>query len=160
MTTKSNQSLSSFDLLGTVFLLAVVVGISAMIVTREMRDVDQAVGLDEAENLAFQLIHGGFALPSQGSRSPASINNSNDESREHLGVFNATGEIGKDPWGRAFSYRVLRDESGRPSFVVVWSTGANGQPDTEAEKFARNSGVSVTDIDFQGDDFGHVHRIK
>lgn len=161
MVSKSNQSLKSFDLVGMMFLMVIVVGISTVIISREMRDIDQSMGLAEAENLAFQLIHGGFApAASESSRGPASIKNPNEGGNEggesSLGVFNSFGEIGRDPWDQAFRYKVLKDEEGMPTHVVVWSYGPNGAPETPEEALRTDSEGAVR---FAGDDLGYVHTV-
>lgn len=158
MFNKLNQPLRSFDLVVSVFLVVVVLGISTVIITREMRDIDHAIGLEEAESLAFQLINGGFAGPRQELREPASINNSSSEPGHSLGLFRSTGEIGKDPWGNAFRYRVLRDKLGVFTHVVVWSDGPNGESETSGGAFANE--FQVADLNFTGDDFGYVHPIR
>ena len=151
MVPKLNQQLKTMDVIGVCVLMTVVIGLSSVIISREMRDSHQATGLDEARNLAFQLANGGFVNSRPDPRQPASEKNTDST----YGVFRSAGEIGQDPWGAAFRYLVLRDPAGDPTHVVVWSSGPNRQRETQGGDLKRGSMVS-----FVGDDFGYIHRTR
>ena len=159
MNSKSNQQFNSFDLVSMFFLIAVVLGISTTIVSREMRDLDKSMGQTEAENLAFQLINGGFLTTSADKRSPSAVNETNEAGKQDLGVFDYSGEIGRDPWGQAYRYKVMQDSQGVPSHVLVWSLGPNKLAETKDEIFAAENAENISQLNFSGDDFGYIRPL-
>ena len=161
MISKSKQQLKGFDLLSMLLLVGTVVTISGGIISRELEDVNQSMGLNEAQNLAFQLAHGGFQAHVSNSRGPASIGENSASHKPSLGIFQRAGVIGKDPWGQTYHYKLLKSpgEIGS-SYVVVWSSGPNKEKETFGENLELDLGETVADIQFRGDDFGYIHSLK
>lgn len=160
MVFKSKQQLRSFDLLSMLVLSATVLAISAVIISRELTDIDHTMGLKEAENLASQLLHGGFEGHIPSGREPAAIKGSNVSHNKSLGLFQKVGQIGRDPWGQSFQYKVLRDVAGASSYLVVWSYGPNRERETKDETLNLSVGMVVADLKFAGDDFGYIHPLR
>lgn len=159
MSSKLNQPLKTVDLLSLLALSASVVILSGLILTRGLKDEDRSMGMSEAQNLAFQLVHGGFSAPANSGRQPASEKGGSVAPKDELGIFQGHGQIGKDPWGRSFQYSVIRGDEGRVDYVVVWSLGPNARADTQESAINRDF-VSKKVLPFVGDDFGYVHRVK
>lgn len=65
------------------------------------------------------------------------------------------GVVSVDPWGNPYHYRILKDMYGRPTHLVVWSTGSNSKQDTGEYDFDATSGV----VKFTGDDIGHIRSL-
>jgi hypothetical protein len=61
-----------------------------------------------------------------------------------------SGKLGRDPWGRPYSYRIVN------SAVIVWSAGRNQEPDSEKALERLESGQPVNEFRFMGDDVGFV----
>lgn len=98
-----------------------------------------------AEGLAYQLmdIH---KASQKDSRAPASSSNE--------------GQIGSDPWGQPYRYRVLNhaaksaDKKAQDYSLVVWSGGPNKKADTKEENL--DSDRDDFSAQFEGDDVGVV----
>ena len=94
--------------------------------------------LHRAEGLAYQLIeiHKNLNIPTKG-RSIASLQAEMPQTPHR-------GEIGVDPWGRAYQFEVLQNKGHRKSQIVVWSLGENGQSESKQNKFDGDDiGVTV-----------------
>lgn len=165
MQAKNFKPIKSFDLLSMALLFAIVLGISTAIISQELSDIDRSMGLSEAENLAFQLTQGGFEVlsPSQMAGETRGIASASSQKgvgiKNSLGIFESSGSIGKDPWGQAFRYKVIRDKEGLPTHVLVWSLGPNLEQETPEKAFQSLAANSVAQLEFQGDDFGYVHSV-
>lgn len=61
-----------------------------------------------------------------------------------------SGKLGRDPWGKPYSYRIVN------SAVIVWSAGRNQEPDSEKALERLESGQPVNEFRFMGDDVGFV----
>lgn len=96
--------------------------------------------LHRAEGLAYQLVEIHKNLNNQPSyRSIAS-----EASENHLGA--PEGQIGMDPWGHAYQFKVLKSVSGKKSKVAVWSLGENGQSESHQEAFLGDDIGVLVDI--------------
>ncbi len=96
--------------------------------------------LHRAEGLAYQLveIHKNLNIQ-QPYRSIAS-----EASESHLGA--PEGQIGMDPWGHAYQFKVLRSSTGKKAKVAVWSLGENGQSESQREAFLGDDIGVLVDI--------------
>lgn len=61
-----------------------------------------------------------------------------------------SGKLGRDPWGKPYSYRIVN------SAVIVWSAGRNQEPDSEKALERLELGQPVNEFRFMGDDVGFV----
>lgn len=125
--------------------MAVVFGISAPIIKKnlEVGNIDRAQR--EARHLAFEMLHddhfqklrlGSYKMPStEGERSIASLQKQDSWS----------GEVGSDPWGRPYKFRFLRNEKGMPVQLAVWSQG----PEIISQEINREEMVEVIKVDGQ-----------
>ena len=68
------------------------------------------------------------------------------------------GRIGKDPWGQAFQYQVLREVDGQPIKVLVWSAGPNKRAESLEQVLEQAIRVRADQaVQFAGDDIGFVY---
>lgn len=134
--------------------LAIVMGLwSAMavllggVLSELASDNETPMAKSQSEAFALQLAEGLDAAPitdpSRGGRSPAS---------EMGDVALRTGDLGKDPWGTAYKYKIVSDG------IVVWSQGKNTECDSTAALEKLDQGISVSEFKFAGDDIGFVKR--
>lgn len=151
---KLKQGLSTFDLLTTVLAIAIVGGISAPILFKSEEVKDRSVASVEleklSENLTKSILHEPSKNDNKEARMPSSaqITGMNGERKWE-------GLVGRDPWGQAYSYKVLRDAYGFPTHVLVWSKGPNGVQDTpDAELQVSDSGLNL-----RMDDLGHLREV-
>jgi hypothetical protein len=86
---------------------------------------------------------------SANTRAPASV-----ESPEEMPPLTG-GQIGRDPWGRPYQYSVLSSHTDQRPVVLVWSTGPNGQPETDTSSLTQDD---VSEFRFHGDDLGYLDR--
>jgi hypothetical protein len=132
--------------------LAIVMGLwSAMavllggVLSELTSDVETPLAKAQSEAYAMQLADELRAQPatdpSQGGRTPASA--MGDPSLR-------MGVLGKDPWGRAYQYRIV------PAGVVVWSIGKNSASDSTEAVASLEAGQPLRDFNFAGDDVGFV----
>ncbi len=114
-----NQQFSTIDAIFVVALLVVVTVVSSTILSQVFADHKRVQAKMKAEALAFRLASRPDAtnvienIPE--GRRPASAK---PETK--------SGEIGLDPWGHAYRYNVVREETGKVVEVAVWSGGPNG----------------------------------
>ncbi len=110
-------------------------------------DTETPMARAQSEAYALQLAQG-LDSTMKGDRSPASV-----DSQANL----LHGELGKDPWGHAYHYKVV------PQGVVVWSAGKNNQSDSMPNIERLESGQSIAEFHFGGDDIGFVkplHKVR
>lgn len=69
------------------------------------------------------------------------------------------GEMGRDPWGHAYNYRVHTSNDDGRHYVLVWSNGPNGVSESKAtHTSAKTEAVSGhNEFGFAGDDVGFVY---
>lgn len=151
MKNKLKQGFSAFDLITTMLAVIIVCAITAPILFKSGAAHDLSVANAEAIELSEKLTKELISQPSKNdkadSRMPASAHKSSTEKFEGL--------VSKDPWGQAYSYKVLRDAYGLPTHILVWSKGPNGVQDTPDNE------LQITRIGFQlrMDDLGHIREV-
>ena len=106
-------------------------------------------GVHRAESLAYQLLEGRKAASSRG---PASI----ESPINHL--TQDEGEIGLDPWGHPYRYKLLKGHELQMSKILVWSLGPNGTVETKSELLDSNR--DARSPEFSGDDLGIMLSVK
>ncbi len=118
-----NQQFSTIDAIFVVALLVVVTVVSSTILSQVFADHKRVQAKMKAEALAFRLASRPDAtneienIPE--GRHPASAEQETQPETK-------SGEIGVDPWGHAYHYNVIREETGKVIEVAVWSGGPNG----------------------------------
>lgn len=147
---KLNQGLKSFDVLVMAFSVLLVCGISVPIIdkTFEGEHIDQAKR--ETEKLAKDLVSSeGKTLriassanfnSEKNSRSIASVGISSPEKSWE-------GNFGKDPWGKPYHFRFLKNKRGAPVQIVVWSDGPSQHPHVADIKLSYTNGVEEINFD-------------
>lgn len=138
--------------------LAIVMGLwSAMavllggVLSELASDTETPMARAQSEAYALQLAQGLDHNSSKGDRAPASAGGvAGEQQLRH-------GELGKDPWGHAYHYKVV------PQGVIVWSAGKNNQSDSASAIERLESGQSVAEFHFGGDDVGFIkplHKVR
>jgi len=139
--------------------LAIVMGLwSAMavllggVLSELASDSETPMAKSQSEAFALQLEQGLDAAPvtdpSMGGRAPAS---------EMGDLALRTGDLGRDPWGQAYKYKIVSDG------IVVWSQGRNAECDSTEALRKLDQGISVSEFKFAGDDVGFVkprHKVQ
>ncbi len=97
------------------------------------------VGMQKAKIIAYQ-IYQIYNRHHSSSRLPASSPNES-----------VYGQMGTDPWGQAFRYRLVFDQKNNKRKIIVWSAGANAKVDTPNLEIEDQSNLEVI---YAGDDFG------
>lgn len=80
---------------------------------------------ERAESLAYQLlqIHADHLKNTNSAgRGPASVGSSDTvgESADWT-QWNNEGQMGNDPWGDAYAFKMVKSESGKLEYIQVWS---------------------------------------
>lgn len=152
-----NQSFGTLDLIILVVLCGTVSSVVGASIAGFWQDTRPDRARAAAENYALQLRQqhenaiqfNSGAGQSAGGRSPASVNAAN-------AVPPLTdGQIGRDPWGRAYQYTVISGGEGSTEAVLVWSGGPNGAFDTDIGSVDE---TKLADFKFSADDVGFVYR--
>lgn len=91
---------------------------------------------------------------SQPGRAPASVLNNLDLSK----IGGPEGRIGRDPWGQAFHYKVVKTD--QVGFVVLISGGPDGQIQTDYTKIHAGPNGHLLGALFNSDDIGTVKKIQ
>ena len=132
--------------------LAIVMGLwSAMavllggVLSELASDTETPMARAQSEAYALQLAQSLEPTSEPGDRGPASV-----DSQAAL----QSGELGKDPWGSAYRYKVVSKG------VVVWSIGKNNQSDSSPAIARLESGQSIAEFHFGGDDVGFIKPLK
>lgn len=97
------------------------------------------LGIQKAKVIAYQ-IYQIYNRQLQSGRGPASVQSET-----------AAGQMGTDPWGQSFRYRLIFNEKVNKRKIIVWSMGANGKVDTP---LLANEDQFIKEVNYLGDDFG------
>lgn len=132
-------------------LLSLCAVLSWTVVYATFNEISADIAKNEAEKLAWQLEIGGFVTP--GWRKPATGGEQLQEVpfEPEPGIFPVHGEIGRDPWGQAFRYSLVRDSQGTPEYLLVWSAGPNQKYESVSSRISFSTQGTPK---FQGDDLG------
>lgn len=113
---EEKQHFSTIDAIFVVALLVVATVVSSTILSQVFADHKRVQAKMKAESLAFRLASRPDATNSieeiPAGRKPASAEPAPK-----------SGEIGLDPWGHAYHYNLVREETGKVVEVAVWSGG-------------------------------------
>lgn len=111
----------------------------------------------EVENLVLQIQSSGLKkfLPKQvADRALASV--SEETHIEYSSVIGDEGQLGKDPWGKPYIYKLLKNENGNVIKLLVISHG----PDTKLSTSIDSRELeSVKHMRFEGDDIGKLYSL-
>ncbi len=129
---------------------------SAVSDTFNSNQVDQA--RIDVENLVLQIQSSGLKkfLPNKPSdRSLASV--SETTKVEYSSKIGDEGQLGKDPWGQPYIYKLVKDESGNVAKLLVISSGPDLKLSTPIDP---RDIKTAADIRFIGDDIGKLHSLN
>jgi hypothetical protein len=157
---KKKQGFTTFDTVMVLALGLTALGISTSIITDSLRDDRSERAKYGAEALAHQIASGGLAEiknnakpESSTNRGPASVEISAEASLLDL----YEGELGKDPWGQPYHYKLVRSTAGRALRIVVWSDGADKKADNALSDNDIALNIRPERVHFNGDDVGFVY---
>lgn len=141
---KENQYFSTFDVLSVVFSLAVVVSISFTMFHKTIHRKKVDTAKINMENLAQELMSEPviYSQTSDG-REPASAN-----------------QIGRDPWGSEYAYKVVKNSYGQPIYLVVMSAGPDLKFDTQIKDEVIFDVSQIENIKFENDDVGYIKSFR
>jgi type II secretory pathway pseudopilin PulG len=132
--------------------LFVLLGVSALIcvpVWSGRSGATQQRTLHRAESLAYQLLE---SRKVNSSRGPASV----DSPVNHLTM--DEGDVGLDPWGHPYHYKLLKANENQLAKILVWSMGPNGKSETADDVIESNR--DSRSPQFSGDDLGIMLSVK
>jgi len=150
-----NQQLSTIDLLVLFLLFGTVTSAFGAILAESFQDNRLSRARSTAEALALQILaqnktHQTLGV---GERGPASV--------DEAGTPNllVSGEIGRDPWGQPFHYRVQPiGVHGHRRRVFVWSDGPNKRSDSDAVLNLATDSPLPSPLNYLGDDIGSIQE--
>jgi hypothetical protein len=126
MNNQQNQEDKSFDVVLVLGLLACCVIASAYLIAGTFVDKTRDRALKQAESLAFQLIQ----IQMQNYKNYVEtitqrpIRHIANEDNSFL---RSEGEIGEDPWGAPYKYKIFTREGSAKAQLVLWSSGPSGK---------------------------------
>lgn len=147
---KIKQVLSSLDIFKILGSCLLVVGITLNILNRSNQERKVLMAKTNAKTYAEELVIGAVkSTHVRTLRNPASA--VEKESQE--------GQVGIDPWGKPYSYKVIQNSYGQPIYMVVVSAGPNSTLDT----LLGNVGFETrknSQIEIMGDDVGYLKSFR
>lgn len=160
---KSKQRFTSTDAVAVIALGLSVIAITLNILTEAIKDDSGERAQYGAEALAHQMASARIALveefpesaKSQGpSRGPSSVG----EPAISQPMSQYEGQLGLDPWGKAYHYKLFRSGDSKVIRIVVWSSGPDQKTDTVFADDDLASSESRKKLSFRGDDIGYVYQ--
>lgn len=103
--------------------------------------------LFRAEGLAYQILEGRKGS----SRGPASVGGLNHLAQDQ-------GEVGEDPWGHPYKFKLFSHLVNDQAKILVWSSGPNGN--SESDETMIDSNRDKASPIFGGDDVGVIVLVK
>ncbi|MCH2534186.1 MAG: type II secretion system protein GspG [Bdellovibrionales bacterium] len=158
MKIEKKQIVKGSDVLYMFFSIALLFTFMASAVsdTFNSNQVDQA--RIDVENLVLQIQSSGLKkfLPNKTSdRSLASV--SEKTKIEYSSKIGDEGQLGKDPWGQPYFYKLVKDDSGHVSKLLVISSG----PDLKLSTSIDFRDIQkAAEMRFIGDDIGKLHSLN
>lgn len=159
----SSDELKSMDLVYLALLLFVVGVVGAASFLTQEPTSDRSKAIRRAENLALQLeqirkhnlkqLKSGLLDLKTDERGPVSVELGPSALHELLRPFKKSGEIGSDPWGKAYSYDTLIYQNA--TYLLVWSGGRDGHKSSDSADLLIAATESRS-LPYQGDDLGLV----
>lgn len=156
---KQNQQFRTFDIIVLALLIGAVRGAIGGVLGGSLHDNRISRAQAAVEALAKQIgvqrtAH--FGNQAGMGRMPASVIKNDPSENEHRSAGSVpltSGEMGKDPWGNPFRYRVINRTPSSKQKIFVWSSGPNGVFDSRE---LTETGSREDAIQFFGDDVGFV----
>lgn len=155
---QKNQQLSTIDLLVLFLLFGTVTSAFGAILAESFQDNRLSRARSTAEALALQIlvqnrVNRAIGM-GMGERGPASVGEV-----EEVPNLLISGEIGRDPWGRPFHYRVQPiGTHGHKRRVFVWSDGPNKRSDSDAVLSLATDSLLPSPLNYLGDDVGSIQE--
>lgn len=148
MKTDKKQEVRSFGIISLFLLLGACVLICVPAWNGSSADTQERA-LRRAEGLAYQILE---------SRNPSTRGPATAVERELNHFSLDEGQIGLDPWGQPFQFKLLKFKEFKKAKIVVWSLGPNGLAETPHENLDSNRNKSSPL--FSGDDLGVMVSVK
>lgn len=148
---QKNQQFRTVDFLAFVVLIATVGSSIGAVIAETFQDDSLPRAKAMAESFARQLEYQRLAAIStqmRSAREPAS-----EIPQIHMLT---DGEIGRDPWGNPYHYRVLEPNGDEAHKIFVWSSGPNGRSESN-DKIVKGFG-GESQSPFGGDDLGYIRE--
>lgn len=147
MNNEKKQGLRSTSLMSVLFVIVFMIFTFSRLINQETNSSPEQA-LKRAEGLAYQIAE----VRKGSSRGPASV-----AALNHL-VQNE-GDIGLDPWGKAYRFKVIGGGENEPMRILVWSAGPNLKLDT-GEKSLDSKAFDKNLLPLSGDDLGVLISFK
>jgi hypothetical protein len=148
MNNEKKQHVRSYGIISLLVLVLASILICAPVWNGRTSDHQERT-MHRAESLAYQLLESRKVNSSRGPASVAAPVN-------HLTLDH--GEIGVDPWGHPFKFKLLKAKDHQISKIIVWSSGPNGTAETQSEVLESNR--EIRQPHFTGDDVGIMISVK
>ena len=156
-----NQTLKTIDMVAFVFLVVALLGFCSHIVSNSSRQSQGEKALKMAENISAQLmnvkienLHGQMKNTDRMIASEHQVEMAEQDNTK-LGP---EGVIGIDPWGRPFQYRFLTTNSGEYEYLMVWSSGPDGEPKIDYKSVGLKQAARLLGSMELGDDVSFVSK--
>jgi len=148
MKNQGKQEVRSFGIISLFLLVAACVLVFAPAWNGGLAALQERT-LHRAESLGYQLLDS--RKPS--TRTPAAAS---EVALNHLAL--DQGQIGLDPWGHPYQFKLLKLKEFQKTKIVVWSLGPNGVSETTQDSLDPNR--DTESLDFEGDDLGVIVSVK
>lgn len=143
---KSIQIFNSFDVLTVVMSGLIVLVISLTVVHRNNEQNKIQMTKNKAKSFAEELVQNPVNSSTNKERSPANDTEGNN-----------SGKIGKDLWGKAFTYKVIQNSYGQPIYMAVLSSGPDGRLETDLNQTVLRDSAQ---LNIKGDDIGYLKSFR
>ena len=143
--------------------LPLAVAIIAWVLTNNFSNQSVKQAQLDTESLTAQILMGGLkSLPNDENnaqgRGIASVGGAKFTSKIGL-----EGQLGKDPWSNPYRYKLLKNQSGEYSHIIVWSLGPNQQDESSSEGSLSEASPDHPPREhffIKGDDIGYIRTIN
>lgn len=163
---EKNHIYRSSDVIITFGLLVLALGVTVSLFADQFVDKRFQEALLDTNSLSAQILQSGLkevdiALPQDDRRSIAS----KSKFRELKTFLSPEGHLGVDPWGEAYSYKIIGVEGGHPTHILVWSSGPDKRPESiegvieSLETYGHLSDNGRV-LALKGDDIGFIRPIR
>lgn len=158
MSKKPKKEFKTFDFILLLSIFMAVGGISGSILNSHLvqfKVTKAQLGLEEIAQAVLRPRHPKSRKFFKNRASEKSGRSLASLSSEPTGQSHDLGGLGKDPWGKEYRYRFIRNKKGMPIYLAVWSPGPNGVNDT-----AQSAWSVEGKQQFSRDDVGQVFPIR
>ncbi len=146
MNTEQKQGFKSLSIVG-LFGIGILTILSLAPMWRSEASTKNTQAMLKAEALAYQIFEGRKSA----ARGPASVGSLNHLNQEE-------GEVGLDPWGNQYRFKIFGNGDSESHRILVWSMGPNSQFDSTSQVIEHNK--LKESPEFLEDDVGVIITIK